>query len=154
MRVKLSLKNLRGPVEKRLVISSNDPKRPTFILTLKGKARSSINLYPEAINFGNLVSTSEVTQMLELKPSPSGPLFRVIKVFSDSPNLAINQESLPDKTGVRFFLRTKAPLPAGPLRAVVRVQTDHPKEPEIIIPVRAIVEKTATSGGAASTGKP
>lgn len=142
VRVQLSLKNLRGPVEKRVVISSDDPARPNFFLVLKGTARSSLQIYPLAVNFGSLKADAEATQLVEFKATTAGGSFQVKKVLADSKNLTITQEALPNKKGYRVFVQTKRPLPTGPLRAVLRVQTDLPKEAEILIPVRAMVEGT------------
>jgi hypothetical protein len=145
--VKLSLKALRGPVEKAVVVASNDPARPNLVLTIRGVARSEITVKPLVVDFGKVAPGEPLTGLVEFEANGSGP-FTLQEVVCDSPLVEVKRETLKEGQAYRLRLRTTGKLPEGSWRASLRVRTDHAKESEIVVPLLAQVEaKPATVSG-------
>jgi hypothetical protein len=145
--VKLSLKGFRGPVEKAVVVASNDPSRPNLVLTIRGVARSEITVMPLVVDFGKAAPGQPLAGLVEFESNGSGP-FTLQEVVCDSPLVVVKRETLKEGQAYRLRLRTTGKLPQGSWRASLRVRTDHAKESEIVVPLLAQVEADpATDSG-------
>jgi uncharacterized protein DUF1573 len=131
----LSLKGLRGPQRKNIVVSSNDPKRKHLELTLQGVAATEIELNPAVIDFGMIREDSPAPYTLDIAAPKSNPPLRVLKVLSSNQQLIDARSETGDGKTHRLHVTLKGPLPRAQIRESITVRTNLSKEPEIIIPV-------------------
>ncbi len=135
---RLSLAGRMGRQQKSIVIESNDPKQPQFILTLQGEVSVAVNVQPDRIVFGQL--NAEAGQSAEVQLNGSGtPPFHITNVETSSSNIVAKYETTEDGKSYKLNVQVAGPLPDGAFNGYVRVSTDHPAKPVIEIPVTAMV---------------
>ena len=140
---RLSLRGRQGAQHKTISVESNDPKQPTFILTLEGTAVEEIHIQPNQIFFGRITTGSSVTSVVEVKIQSTNAV-KITQLTPNSSNLTATAESSADGKLIRLFIGTQPPLSRGTLRGNVHVEMDHPKYPSVDIAVSAFVVADVT----------
>ena len=135
---RLNLQGRSGPQHKAIVVESNDPQQPQFILTLQGEAVVAVNVMPDRVIFGQLSSASTPATQVQVT-GPGEPPFKIVGIESSSTNVLATFETAEEGKTYRVNISGVAPFPEGQLNANVRVFTDHPARPVIDIPVVAMV---------------
>jgi hypothetical protein len=135
---KLSLNNLRGPVEQDIVVECNDPKRRFFLLKLKGVAESAFTIHPAAINFGNVAEGETPEHSVDLDANGNVP-FKLLSVSCDSPRFVLTQQTLVEGRSYRVRVRMVKDVPKGPWQTKLRIKTDNTTEAEMVVPMMARV---------------
>lgn len=128
-----------GPQHKAITIYSNDPDHPQYTLTLQGVVGSAVSVQPSQITMPRLEPGSLPTADLFVS-SGDGTAFQVTAVESTSDDLAAHVEQVEEGKNYRVHLALKKPL-EGMFTATVLVRTDHPRRPEIQIPVRLMATR-------------
>lgn len=123
-----------GPQHKAIIVHSNDPEQPQYTLTLQGTVGSAVSVQPSQITMPRLEPGTQPTADV-LVSSGDGTAFQVTAVESTSEDLAAEVEQVEEGKNYRVHLALKKPL-EGVFTATVLVRTDHPRRPEIQIPVR------------------
>lgn len=123
-----------GPQHKAIVVYSNDPEQPQYTLTLQGNVGSAVFVQPSQITMPRLEPGSQPTADVFVS-SGDGTAFQVTAVESTSSDLVAEVQQMEEGKNYRVHLALKQPL-EGNFSATVLVRTDHPRRPEIQIPVR------------------
>ncbi|RME73214.1 MAG: DUF1573 domain-containing protein [Planctomycetota bacterium] len=131
----------RGLQQVQIYVTSNDPTQKdigpyTSVLTLRGEIISLLDILPLTVYF---------------PPAPAGkPLQAEVRVLpTDRPAVAplavtttsrfVHARTAPlrsgKRTGFRLFVSIDPDAPRGRIDERVHVRTDHPRQPEITIPV-------------------
>jgi Protein of unknown function (DUF1573) len=125
----------QGTVRKEIDVTTNDPKKPNLVLTVKAFARQVLQVDPGDELALPLVAGKALTQPVTVR-SMEGMAFRVLRVESTAPYV----RALPLETGTGTARRVRLTvLPTAPDRAfdaLVTLKLDHPKIPEVILRVR------------------
>ena len=135
---RLSLRGRQGAQHKTISVESNDPKQPTFVLTLEGTAVEEIRVQPNQLFFGRITTDSAVTGTVEITIQSTNTV-KITRTSSNTSNLTATTESSPDGRSIRVLIGTQPPLERGTLRGNVHIETDHPKYPSMDIAVSAFV---------------
>jgi hypothetical protein len=127
-----------GPVAARAVLYTNDPDRPVVKLKLEGRVESPLRLTPKIPQFQEIRRDS-ARPFLEVRVErkdgqPVGPL----RVTPPAPFVRVETSAEPSGEAlVRLTLDPAAPM--GPLLGWVRMETQHPAQPVVEVPIRAMV---------------
>ena len=123
---------------------TNDPRRPTFHLTIKGVVHPPVIVYPpEMIQF-TTISNEETHKRMIAVFSKDRPETKVTKVTSSKPGLIVAEfkpltpeEAKPLKVtaGYQILVEIKPGMPQGQFLDELVIRTDHPKRPEVRVSV-------------------
>lgn len=161
IRAQVDTKDLTGAIAKSVTVLSNDPVTPRLQLTVKADVRAWVLAQPSYARFVHTQTQPESSTGLTVA-SPEGADFRVLEVVSPYPYLraAVREaqptERIVDAAGPqwRVELTLAADAPVGPLREFVRVRTNHPRQPELEIPLSGTVRPVLhLTPGAADFGE-
>lgn len=133
---RLNLQGRRGQQHKTITISSNDPEKPNFVVTLAGNATASLSVIPERLMFGQLNASQEIILPVEIQNVSETPL-EILGIETENDHLHVEQEVIEGGKHFRLKVKLKAGLQAGTLNSVVRVKTSSPERPVLEIPVYA-----------------
>lgn len=118
-----------------LMIRTDSTQYPQ--LRLGFLVQSGIVALPQSIYFGEI--TKEPRQAAALLTRPGRP-FTVTAVESDNPHITATVGAGNDPSQLRVVVKFDGRADIGQFRAVVRLKTDDPKQPEIVLPVQAVVK--------------
>lgn len=123
---------------------TNDPRKPEFMLTVKGKVYPPVTVYPpEMIQFPTMSNEEPHTARLAVF-SKERPEIKVTKVTSSKPGLIVGEvkemtpeeaKSLKVEKGHMVLVTVKPGMPVGDFHEELVVHTDHPKMPEVKVSV-------------------
>jgi len=133
-----------GHATKIITVSSNDPANPNFQLQLDMTVLREVDVTPERVYLYSLHHKEAKASSVTLLGKPGVPL----KVLSaEGINKLVTVDGIvphTDETGkrsgavVNFTVPVTAPI--GPLNEEILIKTDHPKKPEIKVPLIGEVE--------------
>lgn len=135
-----------GPIAKSVTVLSNDPVNPRLVLTVKADIRAHVLAQP---SYARLIQTRTMppTTTEFTVASPDRDDFRVLGV--DAPHdwvsaevrEATEAERIAEGRGTQWRIAVTIPgdAPVGPLLDVLKVRTNHPGQPELVVPLSGMV---------------
>jgi hypothetical protein len=121
-------------------IGTNDLRRPTFTLQVKGKVFPPVVvLPPDILTFGPISNEEPHKQMVAVF-SPDRPAMKIKKVTSSRPGLIVakiipltleDRKRLQTESGYKIEVEVKPGMPLGQFHDELVVETDHPQRSEI-----------------------
>jgi hypothetical protein len=143
----LATEDFRGPIAKDVTVLTNDPSNPLFTLTIKGEVQPWVDAQPGYFRFVHVVG----------EPAPTGtqtvwssdlPGLEITAAESPLPHLSLavrpatEQERDPLGRGRQWAVvaTLASDAPAGPLQGEVTLRTNHPRQPELVLPVAGFVK--------------
>lgn len=125
-----------GLQEKKILIFTNDPKRPKIELKFTGKITREIGLQPEAVFFGevsNIEKEERKVKVFQIGPEE----LKIKNIDPSSEYFQIAQSRFEDKNSKGFVLSISLDpnIPTGELNEVITIQTNIKRRPYIDIPV-------------------
>lgn len=127
-----NLANRSGAQVKTITVTSNDPERPTTLLTLRGNIVKPLTANPAALYYGRVSSPSFATREVVLTASQP---FAVTSASTASPHLSATPDSSTPSTSHTLAVAILPSMPAGPFGDTLTVLTDLPVAPKILIPL-------------------
>ncbi len=122
-----------GRIPMTLAVTTDDPQSPLIYGTFM--VQWGIVALPERLNFGEINRKDITAYFLVSRP---GQPFKIKSVKSDNDFVTVSAE--PFRTDIRVSVLISGQVPYGNLDATITVETDDPKQPEIKVPLRAIVK--------------
>ncbi|MDI6784306.1 MAG: DUF1573 domain-containing protein, partial [bacterium] len=125
---------LRQGVETHtIIVSSNDPDEPHIYLTIAGKIKSNIAIFPSQLYFGDFFQRETVQKKLYLV-NPEEQSVKITKLSATSPfiSAAIETTNLKE-TAISVFI--KPGLPLGKFTDKLTISTNYRKKPRITVPI-------------------
>jgi hypothetical protein len=123
---------------------SNDPSRPTFNLTIKGKVYPAVIVFPPQMIQFQTISNEEPNQARIAVFSLDRPQMKLTKLSTSKPGL-IEAHSTPmtpeqakqlkAEAGHTVTVEIKPGMPVGQFQEELVIQTDHPKQPEVKVTI-------------------
>jgi len=122
----LDLKGRTGAQTKPMTVYSNDPRQPSYQLTLKGSAVTEVTVTPSALSFGRLEEGQTMTKDIKITAQKPINIKSVVAA-----NQSVTHEMIVLKPGTEFLLRVtnKATLPPGRISETITITTDSEKSP-------------------------
>jgi hypothetical protein len=134
-----------GPFKSQARITTTDPDRPEVTFRVHGEALAAISTVPAAGAFRFPALAEGETKRVSLTlTSHDRPDFRVLGVRSSRPELLeasfrpASPEGSPEggaAGGYVVEVTFRSPAQVGPFREELVVTTDHPRKPELRVPV-------------------
>ncbi|MEM7390975.1 MAG: DUF1573 domain-containing protein, partial [Verrucomicrobiota bacterium] len=137
IKAKVNLKGRTGGQSKSVYVNSNDPKRPSITLTMKGTAVELAKISPPRIYLGTVREgkNSEKTTTIS---SGLGP-FNITKLVVSSADVDTKVTRLGDGSRYRIHMSLKDGAPAGKHSSTIKVHTDIESDHVINIPISGSV---------------
>jgi len=132
-------KGYQGKVKKSVTVETNDPKKRTVRLTLKGSVVPDVKVEPRHLNFGK-VSRHGLPQPVELKIQlREGRGLRIKEVKSESDSIVLSKEQ-EDEKGAVYRVSLADKVPTGRLTGKIEIRTNSKKSSKVQVPFYATVE--------------
>ena len=140
--VEIKTFHLKDSYKKDIDVTTNDPNKGAFILTIHATIREILSITPQYINFGRVTIKSKFNMPIKVTNKGKGDVtITVINVnpaanldISPSKNIIIKPGNTKD-----LLLKLDSGKDPGFIEGTVLIKTDIPNLPEKIIPVRAEV---------------
>lgn len=134
--------NFSGSITKTIAVDTNDPKAPTYTLTLKGTVASEIQLAPKQLNLGQVKvgTTKAMTLTVENRGKKA---LKLTAVKSPMPQVAIKTDKTLIKPGESAAILVSVTPRAEDrfLSGYLTIATDHPTKPELTVPIYGSLTK-------------
>lgn len=129
---------LRGPFDKGITISTNDPTTPELRLKLKGDVKRYVEIVPASANFGKITGQEPQERVVNITNNTDNPLQLTLVPPADSKF----KYDLVEKTqGKQFDLHVTAapPFEEGTLKGTVTLNTNVEAQKDLQVEVMAVV---------------
>jgi len=132
--------NFSGPIEKKLVLTTNDSRNITVTLSIKAVVEPEIGTSDSSIFFENVPPGKEATREIILTIPAAKPI-KILSAVSKDSNVAVRLETVPGSNGkkVKLIATRKANVKPGYHFGSIVVRTDSRRTPEVIIYERGFV---------------
>jgi hypothetical protein len=137
--VRYDFRGRRGPQHKQIHVFSNDPETPQLSLTMMGEIRRDIEVHPSAVYFGSVDPKARVERSVRIQSYRHEP-FAVTGIETNGVSFFRARLASLEEAGAHDLFVTVDPgalKGGGGFVGTLVVRTDHPKYPELRIPVRA-----------------
>ncbi len=136
MELEFSSLGRKGKVNYKMVIHTNDPSRPAFLIPIKAKIRQAFKLSPKTVAFGRLAKHTRATRKVTVLPAFAGE-FRITGFTNLPPYMAWEAHPI-EGTRIHAFdlqLTLKEDAPAGEQILVLKAVIDSQRTQGLAIPV-------------------
>lgn len=142
IRVSFDLKNRSGRQEKLIIVTCNDPERPTFSMRLVGTAVQSVRAVPSSVFFGRVGPGAVRTRTFRIVAENGD--FEVQSTVSDAPWLLLEEVEdtgeEPDPAAKTYRVTLAETAPEGDITATVTLRLLANRIPKtLLLPVRAFL---------------
>ena len=118
-----------GPVEKSVMVVSDDPVRPVLMLELRATVVDRWTLAPATLALGPVSRFQRLEAFIHVtRNDGTDPVVRSAQV-QDNPYFDAEVVPLPDQKAVKVILRLAPGLPKGLVRAKLLLALDDPEKP-------------------------
>lgn len=134
-------------MSKAITVTTNDPKKATFVLTLKANIITYIDIIPEMLSLRSYEGET-ASQTAEIRTTLDKPLV-IQKVTPDQPGVKVTLTP-PAGTPVakdasyKLLLEAPADRPAGMFAGKITLATNVPEQPEVDVNYNINVQKILT----------
>ncbi|MGB9702953.1 MAG: DUF1573 domain-containing protein [Candidatus Kapaibacteriota bacterium] len=134
LNVTVNISTYSGDIKKGVEIKSNDPNNPGKYLWLKAYVVKPITLFPQYLNFANMMINKETLTKVVITNSTDQPItIKSISIYPDSLKINIKEGDKIPANG-EFVLEAKyTPKSTGRFMANLKLLTDNKDVPEIIL---------------------
>lgn len=128
-----------GNKVKSVRVYSNDPRRPSYVLTVQGVVVREVEVNPSRIYFGSIRRGTGSERPFSV--STSNPDLKILAVESKSEYLNVEMPSVADEGGIYHgTVALTSKVPVGMFRHRIVVKTTSTEYPVLTIPVFARIE--------------
>ena len=140
--VEIKTFHLKDSYKKDIDVTSNDPNKGVFSLTIHATIMEILSITPQYINFGKVTIKSTYNKPIKVTNKGKGNVTITVIDVNPSVNLVISpSKDIIIKPGNTkdLLLKLDSGKDPGFIEGTVLIKTDLPNLPEKIIPVRAEV---------------
>ena len=135
LRVKLDTAKLLGPIEKSILLTSNDPQLPVFALELRGQVLSPYALEPAMLRFAPIGRNRAWSATLTLARTDGEPLrVQGVRVKGNS-SFHARFRKTPGRESGEIVVAYQPGAEPHPVEATVEVVLDDPLQPTLEAPL-------------------
>lgn len=128
--VSVSLRHLRGNVEKRVVLTIDHPDQPVLVVKTKGFVKTDYTVEPLKLDFGEVLADQPLKGTVEISSTKSRP-FKILKINCDSHLCQVSSETLENGKRHRLTVCVIGERSASFWKAPIWIETDNPDEPGV-----------------------
>ncbi len=126
----LRLHGRRGPQNRGIRISSNDPRNPLYVVSFRGNATTLVDVQPSRINARGTAAQPITPQTINVKSAMTHPL-PIIHLDTGNPHVQAELVPLVEDFQYRIVLTALDSLPGGQTHGNLRIFTESEKYPEL-----------------------
>lgn len=128
--------NFSGKVTKNIAVETNDPKTPSYTLTLNGTIVEEIQITPRQVSLGQIKVGNPARAAVTLTNRGNKPL-KILSAKAQIPQITAEIGKKQLKTGESGTIEiTVTPKPTDRiLSGYLTITTDSPRKSEIVVPV-------------------
>jgi hypothetical protein len=147
IKAKLETREFNGPIQKSVLVMTNDAREPTVTLVIKTTVHPYVEVLPRALVRFNAVQHEPMEQKITVVADEEDTNFQISGVKSSEPFLITTVRPLPKdellagKSSKQYeiTISMKENPPVGPVNAELEIQTNHPKAKEVPVKVFGVV---------------
>ena len=128
--------------KKDIVVTTNDPNKSTFTLTVHATIRESLSIDPQYINFGSVSANAKLNMPIKITNKDKKNVTITLITVNPAAKLSISPNKniiiKPGKTK-DLLLKLDSGKNPGIIEGTVLIKTNLPNIPEKTLPVRAEV---------------
>jgi hypothetical protein len=130
---------VHGKFTKIITVTTNDPLKATFSLSLKGEAKSVATLSPPFVTFGMIAQGSEAQERrVKVTAATDTPLH--LTLAPGHQRLKVSLEAKVPNREYEVVVRLEPPFTAGPLNETVTLSTDDPRQKSLTVKCNATIQ--------------
>lgn len=140
--VEIKTSHFKDSYKKEISVTTNDPGKGAFVLTINATIKEMLSITPSYINFGSVSLNSKYNMPIKVENKGKGNVTITVINVNPSVNLGISpSKNLVIKPGKTkdLLLKLDSGKDPGFIEGTVIIKTNIPNLPEKIIPVRAEV---------------
>lgn len=128
--------NFSGKVTKNVTLETNDPKAPSYTLSLNGTIIEEIQITPRQLNLGQIKAGNPARSTITLTNRGNGSL-KIISAKAQIPQITaeIKKQQLRSGESAAIEITVTPKATDRILSGYLTITTDSPKKGEIVIPV-------------------
>jgi hypothetical protein len=140
--VEIKTFHLRETYKKDIDVTTNDPNKGAFVLTVNATIKEILSITPQYVNFGSISAKSKYNMPIKVSNKGKGNVTITVIDVNPPVNLSISpNKNIVIKPGSTkdLLLKLDSGKDPGFIEGTILIKTDLPNLPEKIIPVRAEV---------------
>lgn len=137
--VKLDPHALRRRYEKRVSITSNDPKHPSLTLRLRGECKPFVEVSPLSASFGKITADAFLERIVTFKNNTDKPLHLEMDQSPSNAEFQYQLVETIDSQEYKLYVNTAPAYKPGTHRSIATIKTNVPAQSTIKINTYAIV---------------
>ena len=131
IKVKVSTRGRKGTLQKTVVVQSNDPKQPRYVLKVKGMVEVIAAFEPDRLNLKNIAKGETITQTIKLVGREADKL-KITELVSSKPE-ELTAELVEEEGKPAVKITFKSSDKAGRISARVTGKTNLKAPKEIVL---------------------
>jgi hypothetical protein len=135
--LKVETKGLQGKMSKTALVTSNDPKKPTVTIVMKGKVWVPIHLRPTYARLTGIVGDT-IKTVVYLRGEKEDPLVIKIASVSIPDKVAVELNELEKGRKYHLKIRNKVEK-AMSYRGQVTLTTNYPEKPQLVVKITGYI---------------
>jgi hypothetical protein len=128
--------------KKDIEVTTNDPNKSTFKLTVLATIRESLSIIPQFVNFGSVNANTKLNMPIKITNNDKNNITVTLITVNPAANLSISPNKniiiKPGKTK-DLLLKLDSGKNSGMIEGSVFIKTNLPNLPQKIIPVSASI---------------
>jgi hypothetical protein len=129
-----------GELKAKVTIESTHPKEPKVEIPITATILSDIDIFPDQLFLGLVKKGKEATARITISTVGKSPL-QIDKIDNPLTYLSIDLTSKTDGKEYILTATFKPDAPTGNIKSEIIIHTNNPDQPEIKVPVYALVEE-------------
>ena len=128
--------NFSGTIHKTIAVHTNDPKIPSYTLTITGNVVPEVQLTPNQLNLGQIKSNETKQMVITVANNGTKPL-RLIALESPLSQMTATTEKklLPPRESTSILVSITPRSGDHILSSYLTIKTDNPLKPSILVPI-------------------
>ena len=129
-----------GPLTRTLILRTNDRMNPAWKVTITGEPDTSMIVNPSSIDLGYVKTGAEFRDASMIRTAKSEQIPQTIVTSSRYVSASLRSENNDTIAVTKVDIRIAPDAPRGELKEYLYLKTGAAKQPNVIIPVSAVVE--------------
>jgi len=128
--------NFSGTIHKTIAVHSNDPKIPSYTLTITGNVVSEVQLTPVQLDLGQIKSNETKQMVITVANNGTKPL-RLTAIESPLPQITatVDKKLLNPRESASILVSVTPRSGDHMLSSYITIKTDNPVKPSIVVPM-------------------
>lgn len=138
---KLDSKKLRGPFNKNIRVTTNDPSNPTMTLKLSGQCKQYVDVNPRNAYFPKVYGAEPQEKVLKITNNTETPLELNFDEMAKDSAFKYELVTLTEGKQYELKIRVEPPFTPGNAKERLKIKTNIPQQSELDLLLSAVFPK-------------